>query len=60
MRNRVLASCVFLAVLAAGWASRASAQALPSGVTAPPVQGDPGISAMWRLLDDSAFSVARD
>jgi quercetin dioxygenase-like cupin family protein len=60
MRNRVLAICVLLGVLAPGWASRASAQALPSGVTAPPVAGDPGISAMWRLLDDSAFSVARD
>src|SRR5262249_41126769 len=60
MRTRVLAPCVSLAVLAFGWTSRASAQALPGGVIAPPVQGDPGISAMWRLLDDSTFSVARD
>src|SRR5215467_9428202 len=60
MRTRIFAPCVFLAVLALGWASHASAQALPRGVTAPPVQGDPGISAMWRLMDDSAFSVARD
>src|SRR5262252_9527714 len=60
MRNRLFPPCVFLAVLALGSASRASAQALPRGVTAQPVQGDPGISAMWRLLDDSAFSVPRD
>ncbi len=60
MRNRILALYVCLAVLAIATASRASAQPLPRGVTAPPVEGDPGISAIWRLLDDSAFSVARD
>jgi len=60
MRTRVLVPCFFLAVLATAGPSGASAQALPRGVTAPPVEGDPGISAMWRLMDDSAFSVARD
>jgi quercetin dioxygenase-like cupin family protein len=60
MRTTVLAPCVFLAVLAPGWASRASAQALPRGVTASPVEGDPGISSMWALPEDSTFSVARD
>ncbi|MEP6832002.1 MAG: cupin domain-containing protein [Gemmatimonas sp.] len=60
MRSWVLATCGFVAVLTSGRASSASAQALPRGVTAPPVEGDPGISAMWRLLEDSTFSVARD
>lgn len=60
MPNQVLARYVFVAVLVTGGASAALSQALPAGITAPPVAGDPGISALWRLLDDSAFSVARD
>ena len=60
MGNRVLPFCALLAALAPGWATDALAQALPKGVSAPPVAGDPGISSMWKLLDDSSFSVARD
>ncbi|HEV8449503.1 MAG TPA: cupin domain-containing protein [Gemmatimonadaceae bacterium] len=60
MRFRVLPLCALLATFGSGLAKGALAQALPKGVTALPVQGDSGISASWRLLDDSAFSVARD
>lgn len=60
MQNRVLPFCALLAALAPGWAKDALAQALPTGVTATPVTGDSGISSMWALLDDSAYSVARD
>ena len=60
MRIRVLPFCALLAALAPGWAKDALAQALPTGVTATPVEGDSGISSMWALLDDSAYSVARD
>jgi quercetin dioxygenase-like cupin family protein len=60
MRTRVFLFCALLAALAAGLATDGLAQALPRGVTAAPVKGDSGISASWALLDDSAFSVARD
>ena len=60
MQNRVLPFCALLAALAPSWAKDALAQALPKGVTAQPVKGDSGISSMWALPDDSAFSVARD
>ncbi len=39
--------------------STAGAQAVPTGVTARPVQGDPGISSMG-VLDEPAFRVLRD
>jgi len=58
MRIRVLAFCAVMASLLP--AKRALAQALPQGATGLPVQGDSGISASWALLNDSAFSVARD
>ena len=60
MRIRILPICALLAALASGSPKDVSAQALPTGVIAPPVQGDSGISSNWALLDDSAFSVARD
>ena len=60
MQTRVLPFCAVLLALAAGRGKDALAQALPRGVTAAPVKGDSGISATWALLDDSAFSVARD
>ena len=60
MPNRVLPFCVLLAALAPGLTNGVAAQALPKGVRAAPVKGDSGISATWALLDDSAFSVARD
>lgn len=60
MQHRVLSFCVLLAALAPGLAKDALAQALPAGATAVPVKGDSGISSAWALLDDSAFSVARD
>lgn len=60
MQSRILSFCAVLAALAPALAKDASAQALPTGVTAVPVKGDSGISAMWNLLDDPAFSVARD
>lgn len=47
-----------VAVLWAG-VSTVEAQAVPTGVTARPVQGDPGISSM-SVLDDPAFRVLRD
>jgi quercetin dioxygenase-like cupin family protein len=59
MRNRVASRLLLLAVLAMCFASSVLAQALPTGVTAKPVQGDPGISSM-RALDDPAFRVLRD
>lgn len=39
--------------------SNAAAQALPTGVTARAVQGDPGISSMG-VLDEAGFRVLRD
>ena len=60
MHARLLSFCAVLSALASGGAKGASAQALPQGVTAVPVKGDSGISASWALLDDPAFSVARD
>src|SRR5262245_41821132 len=59
MRNRVARRLLLPAVLAMGFTSSVLAQALPSGVNANPVQGDPGISSM-RALDDPAFRVLRD
>ena len=59
MRTCVLPICALVA-LALGRTPNASAQALPTGVIAPPVQGDSGISSNWALLDDPVFSVARD
>lgn len=60
MEIRVLPCCALLAAFAPGLANDAFAQALPKGATATPVKGDSGISANWGLLDDPAFSVARD
>lgn len=60
MRHRLLRFGGVLAVLAIGRTYSASAQALPNGAMGVPVPGDPGISASWNLLDDSAYSVARD
>lgn len=60
MQNRVLPLLALLAAFAPSWANDAFAQALPKGATAAPVKGDSGISAAWALLDDPAFSVARD
>lgn len=39
--------------------SRADAQAIPPGVTARPVTGDPGVSSM-NLIDEPGFRVLRD
>ena len=60
MQIRILPFCALLAAFASGGIKDALAQAIPRGVTAPPVKGDSGISASWALLDDPAFSVARD
>ena len=60
MRTLAILPSLLLAGLALATPSRASAQAVPPGVKPTPVQGDPGIFTMWRMLEDSSYSVARD
>jgi len=60
MPIRLLLLFFLVVAFASGSTKDLHAQALPTGVTAAPVKGDSGISATWALLDDPAFSVARD
>ena len=59
LKRAVVTVALSAAVLLLVGPSNAAAQALPTGVTARAVQGDPGISSMG-VLDDPGFRVLRD